>query len=183
MRLLGITILSFMILGCSRPLDNKSLVDKLDTLQSDGQEQIDTTKVDINELFQLKSYLDNRIIDSTNLLTIDFDCSLLIYPTDKQIEEMKKEYGEDDFYTIADDANYYQGTAIGLLDSLKINTITSTKPFVRFVGTTNTWTLNLTRKGLPEWNLIFFKTTKEPEIIGTAGLTADEINKYFTLDR
>lgn len=32
---------------------------------------------------------------------------LLLGPDEKEIEEIKKKQGEDDFYTIADDANYY----------------------------------------------------------------------------
>lgn len=32
---------------------------------------------------------------------------LLMSPDEKEIEEMKKKQGEDNFYTIADDANYY----------------------------------------------------------------------------
>ncbi|MDN3692210.1 hypothetical protein QWZ06_08010 [Chryseobacterium tructae] len=32
---------------------------------------------------------------------------LLLSPDEKEIEEIKKKQGEDNFYTIADDANYY----------------------------------------------------------------------------
>ncbi|AZA90212.1 hypothetical protein EG343_06075 [Chryseobacterium nakagawai] len=32
---------------------------------------------------------------------------LLLGPDDKEVEEIKKKQGEDNFYTIADDANYY----------------------------------------------------------------------------
>lgn len=32
---------------------------------------------------------------------------LLLGPDEKEIEEIKKKQGEDNFYTIADDANYY----------------------------------------------------------------------------
>ncbi len=134
--------------------------------------------MDGNDFFKLESYLDSDPVDTTKVQPIDYKCALLIYPNEKQIEEMKKEYGED-FFTIADDGNYYQGTAIGLLDSLKIKTISANKPFIRFIGTNKTWTLNLTRKGLPAWNLIFFARNKEPEIIGTAGLTTEKVNEFF----
>ncbi|WP_160140190.1 hypothetical protein [Chryseobacterium sp. c4a] len=33
--------------------------------------------------------------------------TLLLGPDDEEIEEIKKKQGEDNFYTIADDANYY----------------------------------------------------------------------------
>ena len=103
----------------------------------------------------------------------------MIDPTDVQIQEMKKKYGEDDFYTMADDGNYYQATATKLLDSLGIKTVWANKPFVRFIGANKAWTLNLTRKGLPVWNLIFFNKMKEPKIIGTAGVTTEAIDSYF----
>jgi hypothetical protein len=182
MRHLTITILVLGLWSCSRPSDKNVGNDGRDTLQSLGQVNTDTVSVDVNDLFKLTSYLDNKVIDTVSLLTIDFDCAFIIYPTDEQMEEMKKEYGEDDFFTIMDDGNYYHGTAIGLLDSLQITTVSATKPFVRFIGTDKTWTLNLTRKGLPTCNLIFFKKNKEPKIIGTAGLSADEIKDYFKVD-
>ena len=33
---------------------------------------------------------------------------------------MKKEYGEDDFYTVADDVMWYNGQMLEVIDSLKI---------------------------------------------------------------
>ncbi|PWW30740.1 hypothetical protein [Chryseobacterium sp. AG844] len=44
---------------------------------------------------------------------------LFITPSEKKTEELKKQHGED-FYTIADDANYYYSNATEYLDSLKI---------------------------------------------------------------
>ncbi|RXM51786.1 MULTISPECIES: hypothetical protein [unclassified Chryseobacterium] len=34
-------------------------------------------------------------------------CILMLGPDEEEIEELKKKQGEDNFYTIADDANYY----------------------------------------------------------------------------
>jgi len=182
MRHLAITIFVLGLWSCSRPSDKNVSNDDRDTLQNLVQVNTDTVRVNVNDLFKLDSYLDNKIVDTVSLLSIDFDCAFIIYPTDEQMEEMKREYGEEDFFTIVDDGSYYHGTAISLLDSLQITTVSATKPFVKFIGTDKTWTLNLTRKGLPAWNLIFFKRNREPEIIGTADLTADEINNYFKVD-
>ncbi len=168
--------------SCSRLSDKNVGNDGRDTLQNFGKVITDTASVNVNDLFKLDSYLDNKVIDTASLLTIDFDCAFIIYPSDEQMEEMKREYGEDDFFTIVDDGSYYHGTATGLLDSLQITTVSATKPFVRFIGVDKTWTLNLTRKGLPAWDLIFFKRNIEPKIIGTAGLKADEIKDYFKVD-
>lgn len=45
--------------------------------------------------------------------------AVFLSPTDAQIEAMKKERGEKDFYIIADDAMYYQSLAFETLDTLK----------------------------------------------------------------
>lgn len=42
---------------------------------------------------------------------------LFISPSIKKLEKLKKQYGED-FYTIADDANYYSANALEYMDSL-----------------------------------------------------------------
>lgn len=179
MKLVAAIVSVFVIMSCSKPSDNQANTEQPDTLQTLRQRLIDTTEV----YNQFQEYLDYGAIDTAKLLVIDYDCALLVYPTEEQIEEMKKEYGEDDFYAIADDANFYQGTAIGLLDSLKVKTVTATKPFVRFNGVRSTWTLNLKKKGLPKWNLIFFKTKEEPAIKDAVGLTAQDVNNYFYVDK
>jgi len=43
--------------------------------------------------------------------------AVFIMPSDKKLDAMKKEYG-DDFYTVADDAMFYQAKAMEFLDSL-----------------------------------------------------------------
>jgi hypothetical protein len=44
---------------------------------------------------------------------------LLIYPSDRTINSLKKKLG-DDFYIIADDANYYSANIMEYLNSLKV---------------------------------------------------------------
>ncbi len=137
-------------------------------------------QTDLGKIYKLDSYIEKNKIDNSKLQTINFDCAILVYPTDTQIGEMKKEYGEEDFYTSADDNNYYQGSAIGLLDSLKIKTITAEKSYIKLVGEKSSWTLNLRKKGLPAWNLIIFKKDKEPQIISTVDISSGQICEYFS---
>lgn len=47
----------------------------------------------------------NAVIKSDTI--INSSTILLLTPDDTEIIELKKKYGDDDFYTIADDANYY----------------------------------------------------------------------------
>lgn len=56
-----------------------------------------------------------------------------ISPDSIQIVEMKKEYGEDDFYTIADDVMWYNGQMLEVIDSLGIDYIHTFKKKVRII--------------------------------------------------
>jgi hypothetical protein len=91
---------------------------------------------------------------------------------------MKKE-GEEDFYTIADDNGWYQGMAIGMIDSVGIRKTTANGQFLRLKGQQKTWELDIRKKNLPAWNLVFFKTTKAPVIVSTVDLTVDQVKDYF----
>jgi hypothetical protein len=54
-----------------------------------------------------------------------------ISPDSIQIKEMKKEYGEDDFYTVADDVMWYNGQMLEVIESLKIEYVHTDKRLVR----------------------------------------------------
>ena len=182
---MGQIIVAFLICGlscCSNPSDKKVQADVQDSTLNKGQVDSDTIRNNDVDYFKLDTYLVNEVNDTSKLITVDNDCALLISPTNERIESMKKEYGED-FFTTADDATFYQGTAIGLLDSMKIKTVFTDKANVKFIGTSKSWTLNTSRKEFPAWNLIFFKKDKNPKIVATAGLTTDEIKSYFEVDR
>lgn len=140
---------------------------------------MDTTSYDYDSYFKLESYLAKNKIDNQNFEVIDFDCAILIYPTVEQIDEMKKEEGEEDFYIGADDSNWYQAKAIDMIDSVGIKKITARRQFLRLKGKQETWDLDIRKKNLPTWNLIFFKADREPKIISTVDLTVDEVKRYF----
>jgi hypothetical protein len=185
MRLRLVFILSIGLWSCSKTVDNKSLSgisDSAITTTVDTSSQIltvDTTRFDYESYFKLESYLTKDNIENIKLEIIDFDCAILIYPTVEQIDEMKKEYGEEDFYTVADDNSWYQGQAIGIIDSVGVKKTTARGQFLRLQGKQATWDLDIRKKNLPTWNLIFFKTDKEPKIVSTVDLTVDEVKEYF----
>lgn len=186
MKLIFIFIVSVIgLFGCSKSKhQSNDILDSLTNLPTDTIEIIDTTKFEYEDYQKLESYLSRNKIKNDIFETIDFDCAILIYPTDRQIENMKQEYGEDDFYTIADDNEYYQGQAIEyVIDSLGIKKVTASKQFLRLKGITKTWDLDIRKKNLPAWNIIFFKTTKSPEIISAIDLTVEQTKKYFEIEK
>lgn len=185
MRLRLVFILSIGLWSCSKTSDKKSLSgisDSLTTTTVDAHSEViivDTTSYDYDSYFKLESYLTKDKIENKNFEIIDFDCAILIYPTSDQIDQMKKEYGEEAFYTVADDNSWYQEQAIGMIDSVGVKKTTVKGQFLKLKGRQMTWDLDIRKKNLPTWNLIFFKTDKGPKIISTVDLTVDEVKKYF----
>lgn len=170
--------------------ENVSELEPVDTVQSVSPVVPDTLVVEgteeesnFEDVFKLDNYLVKGGVTEKDLHQISESVALLISPTHEQIEEMKKEYGEEDFYTVADDNSYYQGTAIGMIDSLGVKMIGDKSRFIRFEGRDgkSVWTLDIRKKGAPPWNLIFFHTDKSPEIISTVDIDSEKIKAYFDL--
>ncbi|MGE0587740.1 MAG: hypothetical protein AB7O48_04145 [Cyclobacteriaceae bacterium] len=138
----------------------------------------DLASFDYNAQFELNNYLVLGDSGLNNIDTVDFDCAILIYPTLDQIERMKEEEGEEDFYIGADDSNWYQAQSIEMIDSVGVTKIGANR-YLHLVGLNKTWNLDVRKEGLPAWNLIFFKTTKEPEVISAIDLTVEQVRDYF----
>jgi hypothetical protein len=175
MRFLFILIL--LLWSCTGATDKAG--NSTDSLQNSKADTTHTAELDYDSYLVLDNYFPSSEVDTSKLQTFNSDCAILVYPTKEQIEEMKKEEGEDNFYTGADDSNWYQGQAIQLMDSLGIKQTTATKQFIKLVGDQKTWTLDIRKKNMPAWNLVFFKKTKTPLIIPAIGLTTEQIQAYF----
>ncbi len=72
------------------------------------------------------------IAQDSLVVTIDnYNCALLKSPGVHEIKDMMKEYGEEEFFHIAEDNSAYVKTASMYLDSLNIKTIpVGEKPYV-----------------------------------------------------
>jgi hypothetical protein len=135
--------------------------------------------IDLESQYKLENYLTGDQTDTSKIQVINYDCGVFIYPTHQQIEEMKKEQGEDNFYVLADDSNFYQAQAIQILDSIGIKTVGTERQFLKFVGTESSWTLDIRKKNVPAWNLILFKKDKAPQPSPTIKLTLESARNYF----
>jgi hypothetical protein len=89
-------------------------------------------------------------------------CAILIYPTLKQIEKMKMEVKDsDDFYTAADDNQYYMGTSIEFLDSVKVKRFgREANGFITFK--TNKGQVFKTNIDSLGWNILLFNGKDKP---------------------
>lgn len=185
MRLRLVFILSIALWSCSKTGGDKSVIDRSDSATTTTVDRkpeisiVDSASFDYGSYFRLDSYLAQNEIENKQFEIIDSDCAILIYPTSEQIDEMKKEEGEEDFYIAADDSNWYQAQAIDMLDSVGIRKTTAEGRFLSLKGKETTWNLDIRKKHLPAWNLIFFKTDKEPKIVSTVDLTVEEVKEYF----
>ena len=139
---------------------------------------IDSVSLDANS-FAIENYLTQRKIERNLIQKVDFKCAVLIYPDKDQVKDLESQ-GEEAYNTIVDDGNYYQGMAIGILDSLHIKTIVAKKRFILFKGKQQ-WLLDIRKKNLPYWNLIFFMPNSIPTIVDAVGLEFDTVNKYFNI--
>jgi hypothetical protein len=135
---------------------------------------------DYEAMFKLETYVVPPQGDTSLVQEIHESMALIVLPTPAQVEAMEAEYGED-FYTIADDASYYQSIAMQMIDSLQVKTVHASKRFVQFTTEEDTVTLDVRKQGVPEWNIIFFHVKKKPEIIPAIELTEEHIKNYFDL--
>jgi hypothetical protein len=134
---------------------------------------------DYDSYFELSNYLTNA--DPTaNIVTEP--CAVYIRPTSERIEQLKKEYGEEDFYVVADDNNWYDYQSSELLDSLNIKAVYFESGIIKFQGTSNSWILNMNQPEAPAWNFILFNPNKTPVIASTVDLTIDQLKEFFGVE-
>jgi hypothetical protein len=143
---------------------------------------IEVTKFTDNDGYRkIDSYLvDDPLLDTADFHLIDITCAILVLPSEKQIELMEKEYGED-FSTIADDNGFYQAHAMEVLDSIGITTvIASNRRYLRLVdGNGREWTLDIRQKGAPGWNLIFHSVNRKPKVVSSIDVNSQLVLDYF----
>lgn len=130
--------------------------------------------------YKLDSYLTESPVEAKDVQEIDSTCVIIITPSIAQMQAMEKEYG-DDFESVVDDAFYYQGVAISIIDSLQIKRVDAKEvPFILLKGHNDrNYTLHIRKSGLPEWNIVFFNIYKQPEIISAIDLTPEKTKDYF----
>jgi hypothetical protein len=132
------------------------------------------------ERFQdFRNYIIKDNVPADEIQVIDSVSALIVDPTDEQIERMIRENGEEDFSTIADDASFYQSEGVMALDSFGIHTVDANKRYIKFVGKSESWVLDIRQKGAPAWNIIFFDPKKSPQINSWVDINFDELIAYY----
>ena len=174
MRQILITMIFVGLWSCYK-IDNKSDILTEDTMANEPV-YFALTLDEYKTLYKLETYL--ATIEDSTAEIVDFDCAILIYPTEQQIEEMKAIQGEY-FYSVDEENNLRHKAAIRMIDSIGIKTVTTKAQYLRLKGRDKTWNLDIRKEMLPSWNLIFFRTTKEPKVLPVISLTTDQVSRYF----
>jgi hypothetical protein len=168
----------------SQLLENSSFQSNQDfprsgSMDSTRKNKTVKTKKEI-DIYKLESYFCTEKVSEKLIQKIDFPCAFIIFPTDEQVNTLQSKMSEDDYSILVDDETYYQGTAIGLLDSLDIKTVNATKQFVQFKSD-RTWLLDIRKKDFPEWNILLFNKDQAPCVLSTTDSVVFKIKQYFQL--
>ncbi|WP_274476037.1 hypothetical protein [Mangrovimonas aestuarii] len=85
-----------------------------------------------------------------------------ISPDSTQIAEMKKEYGEDDFYTVTDDVMRYNAQMLRIIDSLKIKYVHTDKRLLRIITPKDQIEVNNDTSEI-KWRYVYYNGTETLE--------------------
>ena len=127
-------------------------------------------------MYGLENYLSQDA--DLNSETVNFDCAVIVFPTEKQYKYHKDILNED-FDESVQSSNEYNDMVKEVIESAGVKTISTRGEYLRMIGTNMTWNLMLRKDYLPPWNLIFFTRDHGPKIIPPAEFGIELITAYF----
>ncbi len=171
-----------LAVGCGSP-GSKDEVSSVPVITNNSEEEttntapIDTTEPeevieeDVDDLvdYMMATNIANYVVAANtslpeDVLVISDSSALLRMPDSDEIDELKAR-GEEDFYTVADDHNYYRYLAMQFLDSVKTKTYHTSARYVKYaMAHGDTLTLDLKDEWALPWNFILFNTVDLPMI-------------------
>jgi uncharacterized protein YcfL len=144
-KLLQIILIVILILGCNSKKKSeiktesepeKTVTESPKSALKDSLENNDIEKdwkrLNLERIEKEDIIVSKKQIDTSNIYNADNQSVIFISPTTKEINEMKKRLGVDDFYTVADDINYYRSQAYEFLESRTMKSYQTDKRFIRF---------------------------------------------------
>jgi hypothetical protein len=116
---------------------------------------------------------------TNDTLIIDRKAAVFIEPDSLQIEKRKKQVGEENFYTGADDYLFYMNTAHEFLDSVKLTTLSAKdKMFIKFIRSDKTQEVIKLDKLDELWSIYFFDPMKKAKQVDMT-IIDEEYKSYF----
>ena len=129
-------------------------------------------------MYRTENYLTE--IDDSQALVIDFDCAIVVSPTDEQIAELKRTIGQGSDESVKISTRHCEAIRC-MIESKGIRTFWPTRQFIRFETGTRTWGLDVRRDSFPDWKFILFKRGKDPVILPSLTLTIEDIDQYLLI--
>ncbi len=126
----------------------------------------------------IQSYLVNNASVKKDFLFISETCGIFVPIDTVQIEHMIKEYGEDDFYTIADDNAFYEYQAAEFLKKMDVKSIYPKIRYLKFKVNGDTVCLNTKSRFNTQGITILYKTNTLPKLYSSIEIE-QEYNSYF----
>ena len=102
-----------------------------------------------------------KLTQPRNSNFIEGPCAVIIRPDGEKIELLKKKSSEDEYATVVDDNEYYLGTSIEFLDSVKLKRIEKSSTGVLTFKSSLGQTFNLPLDSL-YWGIILFNGRSKP---------------------
>lgn len=169
-------LLSTVILICCHSKNSGTTL--TDSVVADAGENLPVDNQDYERWFNIENYVAGGNIPLDSIQEVDVTGVIVINPTPAQLKALMEENGES-FYTIADDASFYQASAMAQFDSLSVNTIVADKRYLKLKGTEKSWLIDIRQDHAPEWNMIFFDQHKAPKVMPAIDVTPEELLNYF----
>jgi len=150
---------------------------KLTKADTDSIKQAANWKA-FEESFKLENYLVSSI-PSNDFITVSHKIGIFISPDSVQIEQLKKENGEEDFYTVADDNNYFEYEAAEFLKEKKFKIVHPTNRYIKFISNKKEFYFDTKAKAARGWTAIIFSPEKgAPKIINPIDIDL-EYQEYY----
>lgn len=178
-----IPLLSVIILSAcnnNNPASNNSFVTKIDSPANNSSVKSSTTvrpENAVDSAMDFHYYLVPAIPD-TDFLTVNENAVIFVYPDSMQIEIMKKEVGDTNFYIGADDANFYFSESYDFLKTKPIKVIVAHNRYIKFETSSKHIFFDTKAKISRGWLVILFRKDALPKMAWASGLEI-EYNKYF----
>jgi hypothetical protein len=145
---------------------------------NNNETSLDSVKISVDNKdlyeasFNIGNYITKVAPTDDEITFINENCCIFIDPDSAQIAEMKGKSKEDEenFYTVADDFNFYSYEASKFLDSIHLKRIYPHTRYLNFIMSDDSILIDTKSKISRGWITILFNTNKKPKIVSPVNL-------------
>ncbi|MBB6326661.1 hypothetical protein FHS59_002289 [Algoriphagus iocasae] len=190
MKRLILFIFTIQLMGCStQPNETNRETENADPFTQDSVKQDDSGQVEESSKTEEENWnayyrsmdINNYVVTESNGHTptvIEQDAIVFVSPDSLEVQEMIKELG-DDFYTVADDNNYYKYEADQFMTQNGVKSVYPKTRYLKFIQADSKTLLIDTKSSASRgWTTILFQPDSLPKVINPVDIR-EEFEKYF----